>query len=139
MASACATEGRSRATIRRSRASIATSCSLCNEPRHLHETFQLSAKEICDTGIGNTVHVVKRRVGARDRQLLGYDKCAAAEFKNLAQRHQRAQTTCATGRRRRDSERAPLEGGIGWVAPLANARHPVDGIFQNWRHGGAVF
>src|SRR5215470_19154675 len=116
MASACATEGTSRATIRRSRASIATSRSLCHEPRHLHEAFQLSAKEICDTGIGNTVHIVKSRVGARDRQLFGYDKCAAAEFKNLAQCHQRAQAACATGRRRRNCECTPLEGGIGLIA-----------------------
>src|SRR5262245_50060019 len=132
MTSACATEGTSRATIRRSRASIATSYSLCHEPRHLHETFKLSAKEIGDTGIGNVGRSGICGGGARDRQLFGYDKCAAAEFKSLAQCHQRAQTACATGRRRRNRECTPLEGGIGLIAALADARHPVDGIFQNW-------
>src|SRR4029078_3802899 len=98
MAFACATEGTSRATIKRSRASMATSCSLRHEPRHLHETFELRAKEIGDTGIGNIVHVVKCRVSARDRQLLGYDKCATAKFENLAQCHQRAKDTGASAR-----------------------------------------
>ena len=109
MAFACATEGTSRATIKRSRASKATSCSLRHEPRHLHETFELRAKQIGDTGIGNIVHVVECRVGARDCQLLGYDKCATAKFENLAQRHQRAKATGATGKRKRIAKARPLK------------------------------
>src|SRR4029077_16310744 len=138
MPSAFATDGTSRATISRSRASIATSCSLCHELRHLRETFKLRAKEIGNAGIGNIVHIVKCCVGARDRQLLRYDKRAAAEFENLTQCHQRAQATGATWRRRSNREHTPLEGSISWIASLSHARHPVDSILQNWRYRCAV-
>ena len=38
-----------------------------------------------------------------------------------------------------DREDAALEGGIGRIAALAHARHPVDGVLQQRRHRGVVF
>ena len=98
MASAAATDGRSRATIRRSRASNDTVIlPRSHQPRHLHQPLELRAKQIGGAGVDNIVHVVEGVVGARDRHLLGDHQRAAAELENLPQRHQRAQAAGASG------------------------------------------
>ena len=67
------------------------------------------------------------------------DRLNRAELEDLTQCHQRAETAGATRRRRRNRKHAPLKGRVSWVAPLAHARHPVDGIFEHWRYRRTVF
>src|SRR5262249_2831359 len=139
ISSAAFTEGTSRATIRRFRASNDNLSSPQNQPRHFHQPLELRTKQIGSTGVGNIVHLIEGTIRPLYCHLLGYHQCAAAEFEDLTQCHQRAEAASATGRSRRNRKHASLESGIGWVTPFAHPRYPVDGILEHWRYRCAVF
>src|SRR5690349_13354108 len=131
MALAAATEGRSSATISRSRECNDTSPSSRHQPRHFHQPFKLRPKQVGDAGVSNVVHVIERAIRALDRNLFGYHQRATAELEDLAQSHQRTETAGTAGRGRCNREHASLEGGISWIPSLTHARDPIDGVLEH--------
>ncbi len=127
IASASLTEGTSRATIRRSRASKATLLKKFKSIRGVYaisraistQARKLGVKQIGGAGVGDLVHFVEGLIGAGDRDLFEDHQRAPALFENLPQRHQAGHAAICFRRRRGDGEDPPLERCIGRVAALA--------------------
>src|SRR5690349_22488752 len=91
MLSAASTDGRSRATISRSRGSIKSASSSIHRPvaGRIDEPAQQGPEGLGGARIAQLVVFVERRRGIAHRELLGQNGRAAAELEHLAQRHQR--------------------------------------------------
>src|SRR3981189_872624 len=89
IASAAATEGRSSATISRSRGAINQASSSHERARHIDEPRQQDLKGVGGARIAQVVVLVERMGGVTHRDLLRQHGGAAAELEHLAPRDQR--------------------------------------------------